>query len=69
MLRDKPQQCTCGGSPILDSRPINGPQSLNFVLYKCSSCDRFTFATKEEEFCRELWNASVDKSIENRKLQ
>jgi len=64
MLRNYPQPCTCGGVAILDQRPINGPESLNFVLYKCNGCDRFTFATKTEECCRELWNASVDKSIE-----
>lgn len=64
MLLDYAQDCACGGKPVLDWRPINGPGSLKFVLYKCSGCDRFTFATKYEEECRELWNASVDKSKE-----
>lgn len=64
MLRDYPQPCTCGGVAILNQRPINGSESLNFVLYKCTGCDRFTFATRYETEARELWNASVDKSLE-----
>lgn len=63
MLRDYPQPCTCGGVASLDQRPINGPESLNFVLYKCSGCDRFTFATRYEPEARELWNAAIDKAI------
>lgn len=62
MLRDHPQSCTCGGLAVLDTRPIYGPNSLDFLFYRCDSCDRFTFATLKEEYCRELWNASVDKS-------
>lgn len=59
MLRDKPQNCPrCKKPPKLKKKLIADPKTYYFY-YDC--CDIQTFSTREEEFCRELWNCRVDK--------
>lgn len=66
MLRNKPQNCPrCNKKPKLKRRLIALP-SCYYKYYTC--CDIQTFSTREEEFCRELWNCRVDKENLNKKL-
>lgn len=58
MYNKKLMNCFCGRLPKLRVRKdeyING-----FVYYDCK-CGRSTFATKEEIFSRELWNAAIER--------
>ena len=62
MLHEKPLKCICGRKPKL----VKG--EYNYVKYMCASCGLNTFHTREEEFCRELWNAQI-LNIKNLKVK
>ena len=62
MLRDHVQEClTCGNKPKLQKIDVDNRVSthVKYLRYECG-CGISTFGTREEIFCRELWNAGVD---------
>lgn len=63
MLYDAPINCICGQKPELKIRPIWGEGGVDYVYYICEPCQIFTFATKNEECCRELWSAMIERKI------
>jgi len=63
MIKSK---CLCGKKAKYKFRPIG--YKIEYVYLACSDNNcRFgieTFATREKEFCTELWNATIKKKIE-----
>lgn len=62
MLRDHVQEClTCKNKPKLEKINVDfrAPTDTKYVRYVCE-CGISTFGTRQEDFCRELWNAGVD---------
>jgi hypothetical protein len=56
--------CHCGSKPKLKKRLI--AYNTNYLYYECSKCEISTFGTRLEEFCRELWRATILKQKEMR---
>lgn len=63
MLLDKPLNCICGIPPSFLKKPVAGIGSVEYHGYACEKCDIATFFTREEECCRELWNATIQKKL------
>ena len=51
--------CSCGLKPKLSNRKI--ACNVIYKYYFCPKCEIFTFATREIEFCKELWNAAIER--------
>ena len=61
MLYDKPLKCICKDKPLLKRRSVAIKSKVRYYYYECKKCNICTFATRLEEFCRELWNAAIVK--------
>ena len=54
-----PQPCfKCKNHPSLLTKEFG--RDLLYYFYSCQNCNISTFSTREEIFCRELWNAAVE---------
>lgn len=60
MLYNEPINCLCGQRPKLLTRKIGG-DNVDYFYYACEKCGISTFSTRLEEFCRELWCATVNR--------
>ena len=62
MLYDYPLKCLCGNDPKLIKIDVDMRTSTKtkYVKYICEKCDIHTFGTRNEIFCRELWNAGIE---------
>lgn len=65
MLYDNPNLCICGNPPELKRRALVAGMDNPYYYYDCEDCGIQTFSTREEEFCRELWNAAIE--VRNKK--
>lgn len=54
------QVCVCGDFPKTEIVEIGGIGGVPFIRYNCS-CGKFTFATRQESFSRELWNSTMNR--------
>lgn len=61
MLFDYPIKCLCEFPPELKRREIPPGCAEPYYFYECDKCNINTFATRKEEFCRELWNAAITR--------
>lgn len=66
MLYDHPLKRICGDSPELKRREIPPSCSEPYFYYECEQCCIITFATRKEEYCRELWNSTIIKKNERK---
>ena len=64
MLLDKPLIC-CNKKPKLGRKKIGAEM---YFYYFCLKCGNYTFSTREEEYCRELWNARIIRDKNNTNL-
>jgi hypothetical protein len=64
MNYNKPvMNCVCGNKPKLLKKEILGKGSVKYFNYACDKCNTNTFGTREEMFCRELWNATIERKL------
>jgi transcription elongation factor Elf1 len=62
MLYDQTLPCYfCDKKPVLVKASVDSrvETETKYLKYVCKKCGISTFGTREEVFCRELWNAGV----------
>lgn len=52
------QKCLCGLKPKIRKKEVI--LGVNYWWVFCD-CGQYTFATREKEFCTELWNSAINK--------
>jgi hypothetical protein len=72
-MNKKLENCLCGARPRRRTRPING-DDVRYHYIECSKgCENDyisrTFATRLPEFCAELWNATIRRQHEMKKVK
>lgn len=62
MLYDYPLNCKCGKKPKLERG------DFGYYRYRCKRDGLMTFFSREEEFCRESWNAMAQRGFDKIKV-